>query len=67
MGGTTGFSKMDGEGNADKNLCRLEERRKVKGAAYYERKKAARRQLGQAQKEAKVDDGVQKQLAQYGY
>src|ERR1700761_574729 len=25
--------------------CRLEERRKVKGAAYYERKKAARKQI----------------------
>ena len=46
---------------------RLEERRKVKGAAYYERKKAARRQLSEAQRTAKVDDKVTKQLAQYGY
>ncbi|KAL2352120.1 AMP dependent synthetase and ligase [Cryomyces antarcticus] len=33
-------------------VARLEERRKVKGAAYYERKKAARRQLADAQKSA---------------
>ena len=46
---------------------RLEERRKVKGAAYYERKRAARRQLSEALKTAKVDDKVKKQLAQYGY
>ena len=46
---------------------RLEERRKVKGAAYYERKKAVRKQLSQATKNAKVDDKVKKQLAQYGY
>ncbi|KAF2197367.1 AMP dependent synthetase and ligase [Delitschia confertaspora ATCC 74209] len=36
-------------------VARLEERRKVKGAAYYERKKAARRQLAEAQKTANVD------------
>jgi hypothetical protein len=46
---------------------RLEERRKVKGAAYYERKKAARRQLAEAQKTAKVDGNVQSQLAEFGY
>lgn len=45
----------------------LEERRKVKGAAYYERKKVARRQLAEAQKTAKVDDKVKEQLAGYGY
>ncbi|KAG9898238.1 AMP dependent synthetase and ligase, partial [Aureobasidium melanogenum] len=37
-------------------VARLEERRKVKGAAYYERKKAARRSLAEAQKSAKVDE-----------
>lgn len=46
---------------------RLEERRKVKGTAYYERKKAARRQLADAQKSAKVDEKTKTQLAEYGY
>lgn len=46
---------------------RLEERRKVKSSAYYERKKAIRRQLAQAQKTAKVDDKVKSQLAELGY
>ena len=45
----------------------LEERRKVKGAAYYERKKAARRQLSEAQKNASVDEKVKAQLADFGY
>jgi len=45
----------------------LEERRKVKGAAYYERKKAARRQLSEAQKNAKVDEETKMKLAEYGY
>ncbi|KAF2212431.1 hypothetical protein CERZMDRAFT_41691 [Cercospora zeae-maydis SCOH1-5] len=44
---------------------RLEERRKVKGQAYYEKKKAARAKLTDAQ--SKVSSDVQKQLAQYGY
>jgi large subunit ribosomal protein L13Ae len=48
-------------------VCRLEERRKVKGIAYYERKKAARKQLADAKKSAKVDDNTAKQLADYGY
>ncbi|MCJ1365116.1 60S ribosomal protein L16B [Acarospora aff. strigata] len=48
-------------------VARLEERRKVKGAAYYERKKAARRQLVEAQKNAQVDEKTKKQLAEYGY
>ncbi|EFE35515.1 uncharacterized protein ARB_05557 [Trichophyton benhamiae CBS 112371] len=48
-------------------VARLEERRKVKGAAYYERKKAARRQLLQAQRTASVDNKTKEQLAQYGY
>ena len=47
--------------------CRLEERRKVKGAAYYERKKMARKHLAEAQKSASVDDKVKKQLVDYGY
>ncbi|KAL3710356.1 60S ribosomal protein L16A, partial [Talaromyces marneffei ATCC 18224] len=48
-------------------VSRLEERRKVKSSAYYERKKAIRRQLAQAQKTAKVDDKVKSQLAELGY
>jgi len=48
-------------------LFRLEERRRVKGAAYYERKKAARRQLVEATKNAKVDKNTKKELAKYGY
>lgn len=52
---------------ADLCATRLEERRKVKGAAYYERKKAARKQLSEAQKSAKVDGKTKKQLAEYGY
>ena len=53
--------------NMTNNDSRLEERRKVKGQAYYERKKAARRNLAEAKKTAKVDDKVKKQLAEYGY
>jgi large subunit ribosomal protein L13Ae len=49
------------------SFCRLEERRKVKGAAYYARKKAARRHLADAQKSAKVDEKVKSQLAEFGY
>lgn len=45
----------------------MEERRKVKGAAYYERKKAIKRQLSEAKKTAKVDDKTKQQLADYGY
>ncbi|CAG8951411.1 hypothetical protein HYFRA_00007326 [Hymenoscyphus fraxineus] len=48
-------------------VARLEERRKVKGAAYYARKKTARKQLSDATKSAKVDEKTQKQLAEYGY
>lgn len=48
-------------------VARLEERRKVKGAAYYERKKVARRQLAEAQKSATVDKETKSQLAEYGY
>jgi large subunit ribosomal protein L13Ae len=46
---------------------RLEERRKVKSAAYYERKKATRRALATAQKDAKIDKNVKNELAKYGY
>lgn len=46
---------------------RLEEKRKVKSAEYYERKKVARKQLSEAQKNAKVSDETKKQLASYGY
>ena len=46
---------------------RLEERRKVKGAAYYERKKQARKQMADAKKNASVPDSTKKQLEQYGY
>lgn len=48
-------------------MCRLEERRKVKGQAYYERKKAAQKMLGDAKTSAKVDADTKKQLEQYGY
>lgn len=46
---------------------RLEERRKAKGAAYYERKKLALRQLSDAKKNAKVDTKTTKALESYGY
>ena len=49
------------------NVRSLEERRKANSAAYYERKKQVRKQLAQAQKDAKVDTKVTEQLAQYGY
>ena len=48
------------------NVYRLEERRKVKGAAYYERKKAARRQLAEAHKSS-GDSETKKELAKYGH
>jgi large subunit ribosomal protein L13Ae len=47
--------------------CSLEERRKAKGAEYYKKKKAIRKSLTQANKEAKVDNKVKKQLQEYGY
>ena len=46
---------------------RLEERRKIKGAAYYERKKNARKHLAQSKKDASVDQKTKDQLASYGY
>ncbi|KAI9854431.1 MAG: 60S ribosomal protein L16B [Vezdaea acicularis] len=48
-------------------VARLEERRKVKGAAYYARKKTARKYLADAQKSSKIDSKTKKQLASYGY
>lgn len=48
-------------------VARLEERRKVKSNAYYERKKAARRSLAKAESGANVDSKTKAQLAQYGY
>lgn len=44
---------------------RLEERRKVKGKAYYERKKVARRQLAEAQKSGSSE--TKQKLAALGY
>jgi large subunit ribosomal protein L13Ae len=49
------------------SIFRLEERRKVKSAAYYERKKAVRRTLATAKKEANVDKNLKEELAKYGY
>ena len=46
---------------------RLEERRKAKGAAYYERKKLAARQLSEAKKTAKVDTKTAQALEAFGY
>jgi len=48
-------------------VARLEERRKVKSNAYYERKKAARRSLAKAESGANVDSKTKTQLAEYGY
>ncbi|KAF8418200.1 60S ribosomal protein L16 [Tirmania nivea] len=47
-------------------VAKLEEKRKVKSAAYYARKKAIAKQLGEAQKTTKVD-GVDDKLAALGY
>ncbi|KAI9675462.1 MAG: hypothetical protein M1822_008940 [Bathelium mastoideum] len=50
-------------------VARLEERRKVKSQAYYERKKAARKQLSEARKQAEqsLDSKTREQLEKYGY
>lgn len=48
-------------------VARLEERRKAKGAAYYERKKVAQRQLSDAKKNAKVDEKTTQALEAFGY
>ena len=47
-------------------ICRLEERRKVKGAAYYERKKLVQRNLAKAKASAGSDE-TKKELAAMGY
>jgi large subunit ribosomal protein L13Ae len=47
-------------------VSRLEERRKAKSAAFYERKKVNRRQLAEAQKTA-TGEKIKSQLAEYGY
>ncbi|KAF2222737.1 ribosomal protein L13 domain-containing protein [Elsinoe ampelina] len=48
-------------------VSKLEEKRKVKSAAYYERKKAARKQLADAKQNAKVSEDTKKQLSALGY
>jgi large subunit ribosomal protein L13Ae len=48
-------------------LNRLEDRRKAKSAAYYERKKVALRQTADAKKNAKGGDKTAKALESYGY
>jgi large subunit ribosomal protein L13Ae len=48
-------------------MHRLEERRKVKSAAYYERKKVLSKHQSDAQKKTKVDGKITKQLHSYGY
>lgn len=45
----------------------LEERRKAKGAAYYERKKVAARQLSDAKKSVSAKNKASKALQTYGY
>jgi large subunit ribosomal protein L13Ae len=47
-------------------VARLEEKRKVKSAAYYARKKAITRQLSEAKQSTKID-GVDDKLAAFGY
>lgn len=46
---------------------RLEERRKVKGAAYHERKLALQRRIADSKKDAAVSDEVKQHLESYGY
>lgn len=60
-------SDLLGQSTNPNNFYRLEERRKVKSKAYYERKKAARRVLAKAEQGANVDSKTKTQLAQYGY
>ena len=63
----TGVIVMTLARNNANNIYRLEERRKVKSKAYYERKKAARRNLAKAEQGANVDSKTKSQLAQLGY
>lgn len=53
--------------NANGSFSRLEERRKVKSAAYYERKKEHLRQRKEAEDKASVPSETKKQLEAYGY
>ncbi|RMX87890.1 hypothetical protein D0868_14904 [Hortaea werneckii] len=46
---------------------KLEERRKVKGQAYYERKRAAQKMLQDAKANANISQETRQQLEQYGY
>ncbi|KAK3114046.1 60S ribosomal protein L16A [Teratosphaeriaceae sp. CCFEE 6253] len=48
-------------------VARLEERRKVKGQAYYERKAASRKMLADAKSSASISDETKQQLESYGY
>ncbi|RDA92918.1 hypothetical protein CP533_3895 [Ophiocordyceps camponoti-saundersi (nom. inval.)] len=48
-------------------VARLEERRKAKGLAYYERKKVAARQLSDAKKNAATKKETAQALEAYGY
>ncbi|EGX89022.1 60S ribosomal protein L16 [Cordyceps militaris CM01] len=48
-------------------VARLEERRKAKGAAYYERKRVAARQIADAKKTAAGKSQASKKLAALGY
>lgn len=48
-------------------VARLEERRKAKGAAYYERKRVAARQISDAKKTAAGKGQASKKLAALGY
>lgn len=48
-------------------VARLEERRKVKGQAYYEKKRAARKSLAEAKEKAAIPDNVKQQLESFGY
>merc|ERR1711963_1099381 len=48
-------------------VARLEERRKVKGAAYYERKQGPPKAVAEAKKTANVDSKVQQELTSLGY
>lgn len=52
--------------SADK-IHSLEERRKAKALAYYERKKTAARQLSDAKKNASVKSETAQALASYGH
>lgn len=54
-------------GSFTDGFSRLEERRKVKGAAYHERKKAARRQLSEAQRNVGANSKAKAELANLGY